>query len=193
VVACHFQQVRSDGVQAVVTGHPAVSFERGQERESGLRPVGHPGGDGMVERDDGVGVELLGQLVQVVLCLPGAGWSGPTPDTGWGPRRIAAAWAVLMRRLGYAEHERQADSAGPTVVPLGLAQFQHDAHAIRALAERDHANIASWNSYDSGGHYAAHQEPGLLVNDIRVFFSALRRGQPSSTSATGAALSPGSR
>jgi hypothetical protein len=74
----------------------------------------------------------------------------------------------------YAEDERQEPPAGPTTVPLGLAQFQRDAHAIRALAERDHANIASWNSYDSGGHYAAHQEPGLLVNDIRGFFSALK-------------------
>jgi hypothetical protein len=32
----------------------------------------------------------------------------------------------------------------------------------------------SWNSYDRGGHYAAHQEPGLLVDDIRSFFLALR-------------------
>jgi hypothetical protein len=74
----------------------------------------------------------------------------------------------------YAEHERQEPAAGPTTVPLGLAQFQRDAHAIRAFAERDHANIVSWNNYDRGGHYAAHQEPGLLVDDIRSFFSALR-------------------
>ena len=31
----------------------------------------------------------------------------------------------------------------------------------------------SWNTYDRGGHHAAHQEPALLVNDIRTFFSAL--------------------
>jgi epoxide hydrolase len=41
------------------------------------------------------------------------------------------------------------------------------------LAERDHANIVSWNSYECGGHYAAHQEPGLLVDDIRGFFAGL--------------------
>jgi hypothetical protein len=46
----------------------------------------------------------------------------------------------------YAEHERQPPAAGPTTVPLGLAQFQRDAHAIRAPAERDHASIVSWNS-----------------------------------------------
>jgi pimeloyl-ACP methyl ester carboxylesterase len=33
--------------------------------------------------------------------LPGYGFSGPTPDRGWGVRRIAAAMAELMGRLGY--------------------------------------------------------------------------------------------
>lgn len=40
----------------------------------------------------------------VVPSLPGFGFSGPTPDTGWGPRRIARAWTVLMRRLGYRRY-----------------------------------------------------------------------------------------
>jgi epoxide hydrolase len=34
----------------------------------------------------------------------------------------------------------------------------------------------SWHSYDRGGHYAAHQAPDLLVEDIRAFFGARRRG-----------------
>ena len=33
--------------------------------------------------------------------LPGFGWSGPSPTTGWWPRTIAAAFATLMERLGY--------------------------------------------------------------------------------------------
>jgi len=245
----------------------------------------------------------------VVPSLPGSGFSGPTPDTGWGPVRIANAWATLMHRLGYrrygaagndwgsyispelgrlapdevvgvhvtqifsrpdgelpyvspttdppelaslspddreamaelrwmqrsfacyhhvhaqkpqtlahaladspagllawnsqvmgdldpdvllthvsvhwltgtagsairiyAEDEREETPAEPTTVPLGLAQFRDDAHAIRAYAERDHANIVSWNVYDTGGHYAGHQAPELLVADIRRFFSSL--------------------
>jgi len=36
----------------------------------------------------------------VVPSLPGSGFSGPTADSGWGPRRIARAWAVLMRQHG---------------------------------------------------------------------------------------------
>ncbi|GAB3356615.1 epoxide hydrolase family protein [Amycolatopsis echigonensis] len=39
----------------------------------------------------------------VVPSVPGFGFSGPTPDRGWGPARTARAWAELMTRLGYAE------------------------------------------------------------------------------------------
>jgi hypothetical protein len=62
---------------------------------------------------------------------------------------------------------------------LGLAHFADDLPAIRAYAERDHANIVSWNAYDSGGHYAAHEVPDLLVADIRNFFAALSVGAKS--------------
>lgn len=40
----------------------------------------------------------------VIPSLPGFGFSGPTPDVGWGPRRIASAWALLMKRLGYQRY-----------------------------------------------------------------------------------------
>jgi epoxide hydrolase len=242
----------------------------------------------------------------VIPSLPGFAWSGPTQDAGWGPRRIARAWAALMKRLGYrrygavgndwgshiapelgrvapeavvgvhvtqlfsfpdgewlayppsvepdlgdlapadraaldglrhlqrhassyahvhaqqpatlgyaltdspigllawnsqvmgdldpdtvlthvsiywltgtaasairiyADHGRQQPPTGPTTVPLALAQFPDDIQAIRAYAERDHTNIRSWNTYGRGGHYAAHQAPDLLVDDIRQFYS----------------------
>ncbi|MFR9779765.1 hypothetical protein ACL02O_27380 [Micromonospora sp. MS34] len=74
----------------------------------------------------------------------------------------------------YAEHERQEPPSGPTTVPLALAQFPDDAHAIRRYAERDHAAIVSWREHDRGGHYAAHQAPDLLVADLRRFFGGLR-------------------
>jgi epoxide hydrolase len=70
----------------------------------------------------------------------------------------------------YADYERQPLASGPTTVPLALAHFADDIHAIRVCAERDHANIVSWNSYQRGGHFAAHQATDLLVHDIRTFF-----------------------
>ncbi len=37
----------------------------------------------------------------VIPSLPGFGFSGRPTVTGWGPDRIAQAWAELMKRLGY--------------------------------------------------------------------------------------------
>jgi epoxide hydrolase len=61
--------------------------------------------------------------------------------------------------------------------------FAGDFQSIRRFAERDHANIVSWHSYgpaqpaagrnDAAGHYAAHEATGVLVDDIRGFFSQL--------------------
>ncbi|WP_427893053.1 epoxide hydrolase family protein [Kribbella sp. GL6] len=74
----------------------------------------------------------------------------------------------------YYESDRSTKPPEPTTAPLGLAQFRDDIHAVRRFAERDHANIVSWNVYDTGGHFAAHQEPELLVDDLRSFFTPLR-------------------
>lgn len=61
----------------------------------------------------------------------------------------------------------------PTTVPLGLAMFTNDFNSIRTLADRDHANIASWNVYDGDGHWAAHQAPDIYLHDIQTFFVSL--------------------
>lgn len=84
----------------------------------------------------------------------------------------------------YYEDAHVAEQAdGPTTVPTALAMFKGDFQSMRRFAERDHANIVSWNSYDVGsvtggpndapGHYAAHEAPSVLVNDIRQFFANL--------------------
>lgn len=40
----------------------------------------------------------------VLPSIPGFGLSGPTRDTGWEFRRVAAAFAELMKRLGYERY-----------------------------------------------------------------------------------------
>src|SRR5262249_28136251 len=62
----------------------------------------------------------------------------------------------------------------PTTVPIRLAGFAFDYPSIRALAERDHANILSWNVFDRGSHFPAQDAADLLVGDIRQFFRSLR-------------------
>jgi pimeloyl-ACP methyl ester carboxylesterase len=50
--------------------------------------------------------------------LPGFAFSGPTPDTGWGPARIAAAFGVLMDRLGYGRYGTQGGDWGSAISRL---------------------------------------------------------------------------
>src|SRR5690348_12023766 len=43
----------------------------------------------------------------VIPSLPGYGFSGKPTTTGWDPPRIARAWTVLMKRLGYTRFVAQ--------------------------------------------------------------------------------------
>ncbi|MDF2188512.1 epoxide hydrolase family protein [Paraflavitalea sp. CAU 1676] len=52
----------------------------------------------------------------VIPSLPGFGFSGKPTDTGWDPDRIAKAWAVLMKRLGYHRYVAQGGDWGAAIV-----------------------------------------------------------------------------
>jgi pimeloyl-ACP methyl ester carboxylesterase len=57
----------------------------------------------------------------VIPSMPGYGYSGKPAATGWGPERIARAWDVLMKRLGYTRYVAQGGDWGAVVVDtLGL-------------------------------------------------------------------------
>jgi pimeloyl-ACP methyl ester carboxylesterase len=58
----------------------------------------------------------------VVPSMPGYGFSGKPTSTGWGPERIAAAWAELMERLGYAGYVAQGGDWGALVTDFMGAQ-----------------------------------------------------------------------
>ena len=51
----------------------------------------------------------------VLPSMPGYGFSGKPQSTGWGPDRIARAWAVLMERLGYQHYVSQGGDWGSVV------------------------------------------------------------------------------
>ena len=54
----------------------------------------------------------------VVPSLPGYGYSGKPTTTGWGPDRIARAWVVLMKRLGYTQFVAQGGDWGSVITDL---------------------------------------------------------------------------
>ncbi|WEO99249.1 epoxide hydrolase family protein [Streptomyces sp. FXJ1.172] len=69
---------------------------------------------------------------------------------------------------------RQARPAEPSTAPTALAVFPAELQLpLRHKAERTE-NIVRWTEFDRGGHFAAIEEPDLLVGDVRAFFRQLR-------------------
>jgi pimeloyl-ACP methyl ester carboxylesterase len=62
----------------------------------------------------------------VIPSIPGYGFSGKPTATGWDPVRIARAWIVLMRRLGYTRYVAQGGDFGGLIT---------DAMAVEAPSE----------------------------------------------------------
>ncbi len=81
----------------------------------------------------------------------------------------AASAARFYYEDAHAEHPTK-----PTTTPTGVAAFANDFSGIRRFADRDHTNIVSWNEYDRGGHYGAHNAPDLLTGDVQTFFRRFR-------------------
>lgn len=57
--------------------------------------------------------------------------------------------------------------------PTGVALFKDIPRPKRAWAERVY-NVTQWTEMPRGGHFAALEEPELLVNDVRRFFATVR-------------------
>jgi pimeloyl-ACP methyl ester carboxylesterase len=59
-------------------------------------------------------------------------------------------------------------------VPTACAVFPKEISiAPRKWVEAQY-NLTRWTEMPRGGHFAALEEPGLLVDDIRAFFRTLR-------------------
>ena len=59
-------------------------------------------------------------------------------------------------------------------VPTGCAIFPRELfRPPRVWAEKAY-NITRWTSMPRGGHFAAFEQPALLVDDVRAFFRDLR-------------------
>jgi pimeloyl-ACP methyl ester carboxylesterase len=79
-------------------------------------------------------------------------------------------------RMYYESRERplQLSPANRVKPPVAVALFPKEiAMPPRALAERGY-NIARWTAMPRGGHFAAMEQPELLVQDLREFFRGLR-------------------
>jgi pimeloyl-ACP methyl ester carboxylesterase len=108
----HFIHVRSqhpDALPLIVNhGWPGSIIEQLKIIDPLVNPTGHGG-----SASDAFHV--------VVPSMPGYGFSGKPTSTGWGPERMARAWAELMTRLGYPRYVAQGGDWGAFVVDqMGL-------------------------------------------------------------------------
>jgi pimeloyl-ACP methyl ester carboxylesterase len=91
----------------------------------------------------------------------------------WLTGTVASAmrfYADSFRAPWTPSHDRKPVLQAPT----GIAVFPYElVHVPRAVAERE-ANLVHWTRMDRGGHFAAAEEPQLIVEDLRNFFRPLR-------------------
>jgi len=102
----HFLHVRSrhaDALPLIVThGWPGSIIEQLKIIEPLTNPEAHGGS----------GAEAFHLVIP---SLPGHGFSAKPTATGWDPTRIARAWVVLMKRLGYTRFVAQGGDWGAAV------------------------------------------------------------------------------
>lgn len=103
----HFIHVRSkheDALPVIIThGWPGSIIEQLKLIDPLINPTEH----GATDAD---------AFHVVIPSMPGYGFSGKPTTTGWGPERIARAWNVLMKRLGYKKYVAQGGDWGAIVV-----------------------------------------------------------------------------
>ena len=80
----------------------------------------------------------------VLPSIPGYGFSGEPTEVGWGPARVAPAWAELMHRLGYTRYGAQGGDVGASITdamgrlaPEGLVSI-HTNLLVTGLGGGDH-------------------------------------------------------
>jgi microsomal epoxide hydrolase len=75
----------------------------------------------------------------------------------------------------YLESRRDARGAWPQIkAPVGVAMFPKElARAPRSWVE-SRVNLVHWTEMPRGGHFAALEQPELLLADVREFFRPLR-------------------
>jgi pimeloyl-ACP methyl ester carboxylesterase len=135
----HFIHVRSqheDALPLVVNhGWPGSIIEQLKIIDPLTNPTAH-------------GASAADAFHVVIPSMPGYGFSGKPTSPGWGPERMARAWAALMGRLGYDRYVAQGGDWGAFVVdqmgvqaPAGLLAI-HTNMPATVPADLDQASLA---------------------------------------------------
>jgi epoxide hydrolase len=114
----------------------------------------------------------------VIPSLPGFAFSAPLQDRGWSTRRTAAAWATLMRRLGYQRYGAAGNDAGSMISPeIGRLDPEHviAVHITQVFSfpSGDPSEFADMSAEDG----AAMQKLQWFM-DRKIAFNQLQSQQP---------------
>lgn len=90
----------------------------------------------------------------------------------WTTQSIHSSMRLYYEARQRPLHFQQGETVQP---PCAIAKFPKEApFPPREWIERGY-NVQRWTEFPSGGHFAAMEEPELLVEDIRAFFRPFRQ------------------
>lgn len=70
----------------------------------------------------------------------------------------------------------RAFNTDPVTIPVGCSVFPHEIfRASRRWAEARYPNLIHWNELEKGGHFAAWEQPGTFVDEVRACFRTVRQ------------------
>jgi pimeloyl-ACP methyl ester carboxylesterase len=102
----------------------------------------------------------------VIPSVPGYGFSGKPIGTGWDPERVARAWAVLMKRLGYSRYVAQGGDWG---TPISSAMARQKADGLLGI----HINLPATVPPEVAAALTGGPAPTGLSEKERAQFEAL--------------------
>ncbi len=156
----HFIHVRSkhDGALPLIVTHgwPGSIIEQLKIIDPLVNPTAHGG-----KASDAFHV--------VIPSMPGYGFSAKPTGIGWGPERMARAWDVLMKRLGYTRYVAQGGDWGAFVVDQMGLQAPKGLLAI-------HTNMPATVPADVDKALLAGAPPpsGLSAEELRAYQQLVR-------------------
>ena len=74
----------------------------------------------------------------------------------------------------YYENQRAQPAQRRVEVPTACAVFPKEISIAPRRWVEGQYNVTRWTEMPRGGHFAAMEEPDLLVDDVRAFFRTLR-------------------